>query len=107
MYYQQGDVIIKRIDSLPSGINEVEKDFKGRGIVLAEGEHTGHFHGIADTNSAVLYENGEDLRFLEVKDGVTLTHQEHGHINITEGIYEVGVVREADHLSEEIRKVQD
>ena len=40
--YQQGDVILTKVDNVPSyGYNKVECDSK---IVVAEGEGTGHHH---------------------------------------------------------------
>jgi hypothetical protein len=45
MIYQQGDVLLTKIDSLPLG-NKVER--KERGYILAEGEATGHAHVIEE-----------------------------------------------------------
>jgi hypothetical protein len=42
--YRQGDVLLIRVDSLPTGLREIPRD-RGR-VVLAYGETTGHAHAI-------------------------------------------------------------
>jgi hypothetical protein len=108
---QQGDVTLEQLKSLPDGLtfNKVEDQ---RGIVLAEGEVTGHYHGIADSNAQLLEavdSSGTKRRFLcnNSDKTISLTHQEHKPIVIDPGIYEVGLVNEYDYLSQMVRKVQD
>lgn len=100
---QQGDVILKRIDSLPLGIGEVKR--KNKAIVLAEGEATGHAHRIFDVD-AMFYEKDGKF-YLKNDTPVTLGHEEHKAITIEPGIWEVGQVREKDWLSGMVRKVVD
>lgn len=64
-----------------------------RGIVLAEGEVTGHAHRIVD-DGAVLMSDGETLSVLEVERKVALTHEEHKAIDIEPGSWEVRRQRE-------------
>lgn len=47
-------MVLKPILELPKGGSLEIKD--GRGIVLAEGEHTGHYHGIDNCEGVVLLE---------------------------------------------------
>ena len=102
MLIQQGDVILKQISSLPEG-KGVER--KSRGFVLAEGESTGHAHTIEDEVELV-EKNG--VLYLGVKgDSVTLKHEEHGHVEIPAGNYEISIVKEYDHFAEEARNVVD
>jgi len=42
--YRQGDVLLIRVDALPTGLREIPRD-RGR-VVLAYGETTGHAHAI-------------------------------------------------------------
>lgn len=103
---QQGDVILKRVSQLPSGVSLVKSD--KRGIVLAEGEVTGHFHGIKSKRGLKLHRI-DDLLFLEnaTKAPVIVTHQEHNPISIEPGIWQIGQVREFDYLTQMERKVID
>ena len=99
---QQGDVLLKRIDKLPEGEQKVIS--KGK-LVLALGETTGHFHGIEESESELI-QIGEKM-LLKLENQATLTHQEHGHITLDKGIYEVGIVQEYDYYSKMVRKVVD
>jgi len=100
---QQGDVLLRRIKSLPKDVAEVKR--KNGFIVLAEGELTGHAHRISDVD-AMFYEK-DGMFFLKTKKAVTLTHEEHGPHIIEPGIWEVGQVREKDWLSDMVRTVVD
>jgi hypothetical protein len=99
---QQGDVLLQRIDCLPSG--EAKIISKGE-IVLAEGETTGHFHGLMEKDSELLEING--TRFLNLKKSSVLKHQEHKPITLDAGIWQVGIVNEYDYFSQMKRKVMD
>ena len=95
--FQQGDVIIKKAKV---------KGKKLKHLTLAQGEVTGHHHTITD-GDAELYQNEDGTLFLKVKEKATLTHQEHKAIEIPEGEYEIGIVKEFDHFAEEARRVRD
>lgn len=99
---QQGDVILRRITSLPDGEKNVIAKNK---LVLAEGETTGHFHGIVSEDSE-LFTIG-NITVLNLKEQATLTHQEHGPITLELGLWQVGGVREYDYFQEMVRKVVD
>lgn len=99
---QQGDVLLKRIDKLPEGEQKVIA--KGK-LVLAEGETTGHYHGIEESESELI-QIGEKM-LLKLENQAVLTHQEHGHITLDKGLYEVGRVREYDYYSKMVRQVAD
>ena len=103
MLIQQGDVLIESA-LIPSGAKA--KTSSKRGLVLAEGESTGHAHTITSTEDAVLFENGDDL-YLRVLRETKLTHEEHGVVTIPAGEYTVRKVREYDHFAEEAKPVQD
>ena|SRR3990167_724834 len=97
MFIQQGDVLIK---------DGKVKGKKLNHLTLAKGESTGHHHAITD-GDAELYEH-EGTLFLKVNsESATLTHQEHAPVEIPQGEYEIGIVREYDHFAEEARNVAD
>ena len=102
---QQGDVLLKQIASLPSDVKAIEP--KVRGVVLAEGETTGHAHCIADTKAATMFEGGDGKIYLSVSKPTTLTHEEHGHQTVPSGIYEIGIVQEYDYDEMAARSVAD
>jgi hypothetical protein len=94
MNIRHGDVLIfSTVVKLPAEARMVPPG--ARGIVLAEGEVTGHAHRIADVAGAVLYEwNGG--RYLDVVAvaGVTLRHEEHHAVTIPKGLHEIKIQRE-------------
>lgn len=71
---RQGDVFIERIERVPSNLTEVPRS--KRGVVLAEGEVTGHAHRIP-SRFAKLFRDESDQRFLRVTAPVYLGHEEH------------------------------
>jgi hypothetical protein len=97
-YAQQGDVLIKKVSDI--------KGKKLNHLTLAQGESSGHHHTITK-GEAELYEH-EGTLFLRVNSAeAILTHQEHNTIVIPKGDYEIGIVKEFDHLSEEVKNVKD
>ena len=103
---QQGDVLLKRIAKLPANAQPVKAD--PRGVVLAEGEATGHHHRIKAQKGLRLFKI-DDLLFLENSTGkpVEVTHEEHKPFSINPGIWQVGQVREFDYLTQMERTVVD
>jgi len=100
--YRQGDVLIRRIDSIPTSAKRVDPDKTGR-LILAEGETTGHAHAIPGT-AGDLFADGDSL-FLDIKQPTKLVHEEHDHISIDPGFYEV--VGQREYHPEKIRRVLD
>lgn len=98
---RQGDVLLKRVKSIPDGAKPVQRE-SGR-IVLAYGEATGHAHAVMDEDVQLLIAG--DHRFLEVKSPATLRHEEHGAVAIPSGKFEV--IRQREYSPEEIRNVAD
>jgi len=99
---QQGDVVLKKLNALPAGKSKIISKNK---IVLAEGETTGHFHGLMEKDSELLEIDG--VRILNLKKKSTLKHQEHKPITLDAGIWQVGIVNEYDYFSQMTRKVVD
>lgn len=117
---RQGDVLLSPVKSLPAGCSEVPMD-KGR-IVLAYGEVTGHAHAISDHGISIGPEAAAEIaeaaiaraklwrapsgeRFLEVKEAVTLRHEEHTQHVIPPGIYQVP--QQVEYTPAELRRVAD
>ena len=102
--YRHGDVAIKQIDKLPSGLT------KEKGTTLARGEKTGHHHTLVAEKPKTkiqLFKDAQGQMYVEVSGAeAQLTHQEHHTITVMPGIYVVGSEREYDVL-EGYRKVMD
>jgi hypothetical protein len=101
--YQQGDVLLFVVDSVPAKAKPRNSD--PRGLVLAEGEATGHAHVIHDSGCALMED--EDKTYLTTKKGATVVHEEHKAVTVPPGTYEVRKVREVDPFSEEVQSVRD
>ena len=108
---RQGDVALLPVDALPTGCALVPLDRDGS-IVLAFGEHTGHKHAIYDhveqinispasadeiTEAAIarakarMWQSPSGDRYLEVREPVSLRHEEHTAHTIPPGIYELPI----------------
>lgn len=104
---QQGDVLMLPVTALPKGCKTIKDR---RGVVLAEGEVTGHYHGIGGDEADVALMEAPDGRRFVVNSGdkpVTLTHQEHKPVTVAPGAFQVGIVREKDWFQDMVRNVQD
>ena len=100
MKLQQGDVIIKKVDSIPENATRLKH------LVLAEGEVTGHAHRIVSGKAELLTSAG--IMYLIVNSKTAeLEHEEHGNIVIPKGDYIVTGVREWDYDKEEAERVRD
>lgn len=103
MLYQQGDVLLKKIEiNLENAVKEMPN---GGRWIIAEGEVTGHAHAITESEAIVYTKNG--VRYILTEQGFTITHEEHGPITVEPGTYEIGIVREYDHFVDEAREVAD
>ena len=99
VWFQQGDVTIKPVASIPEGASPVNTR------VLREGEATGHAHR-ATGEGVQLFLDGDTL-YMRVPEGTEVVHEEHKAITVPPGLYEIGAVREYDHFAEETRPVFD
>ncbi len=91
--YRQGDVLIVAVDQMPDGAKPIPRT--ARGVVLAEGEVTGHAHRIPSRH-AKLYRTEEDVRYLRVGGTapVALQHEEHKTVALPKGDYRVTIHHE-------------
>lgn len=88
--FRQGDVFIRKISKLSSGLKPIERT-NGK-VVLALGEVTGHHHHIKEQGVMHYSETGQDsmVSELEVKEAMAmLVHEEHGTIELPQGTYKV------------------
>lgn len=104
-HIQQGDVILRRVTKIPANCKRISDP---RGAVLAEGEHTGHYHGCPD--GLELLEAPDKRRFVRnfTDQPVEIRHQEHKPVVINPGdAFLVGQVVEKDWFSEMVAPVRD
>jgi hypothetical protein len=99
--YRQGDVLLVRTRRLPKEAQAVEPG--PRGIVLAEGEATGHAHVLAPDH--VREWSVAEQRYITVDRPAPLTHEEHGTVVVEPGTYEV--IRQVEYEPEGNRVVAD
>lgn len=88
--FRQGDVLIVSVGPLPDSVSTIPRS--ERGVVLAEGEVTGHAHRIP-ARHASLYRSEMDARYLSVKGfaPATLFHEEHAPVALPPGNYRVTI----------------
>lgn len=99
--FRHGDLLIKEIVKLPKELKKAQNN------VLALGEVTGHSHRL-NVNQICVFENKENQKFLDLKQTISLIHEEHNEIQIPKGNYIIIHEREYDPFSEEkIRQVMD
>jgi hypothetical protein len=98
--YRQGDVLIRRIDSLPK-----QKAVKRENGQILEGEATGHVHRVDDLTKAEVLEVGDRLYLRVGAEGVRIIHEEHDAITLPPGDFEI--VRQREYSPEAIRNVAD
>lgn len=102
---QQGDVVMKAIQEFPQGERILDDQMKSK--ILAYGEVTGHAHRFADAENAVETFRILNVIYMNVKKPTMLTHEEHKPIEVPPGKYEIGIVRETDHMAGVTRQVAD
>ena len=74
------------------------------GKVLAEGEVTGHYHRLQNTE---VLEREDGVREFDVNNSDEVVHEEHKTISLPKEQYASDRVQEYDHFAEEARRVQD
>lgn len=102
---QQGDVVMKSIQEFPKGERVMDDQMKSK--ILAYGEVTGHAHRLADPDNAVETFRILNVIYMNVNRPTMLGHEEHKTIEIPPGKYEIGIVRETDHMAGVTRQVAD
>lgn len=104
VYYQQGDVLLFKIDELPSKLTPHHEP------VVAYGEVTGHSHklkGKAIVLKSKPKKGEEEETYVDVQEDSTIEHEEHKPIKIPKGKYKSKIVRERNHLLSRTEYVRD
>lgn len=102
--YQQGDLVARRVKTLPQGAVRIPMTRRRRGL-LVEGEATGHAH-VATADDVTIYIADGKL-FADMPSGSAVVHKEHNTEFWAPGIYEIGQIREKDLLEDMVRPVID
>lgn len=88
--YRHGDVLIAPVEDVPA-------EAKPRaGLILAQGEITGHAHRIETDAKAELYEVDQQLFLRVLAAPARVVHEEHDIIELPPGTYRVWRQREFD-----------
>lgn len=94
---RQGDILFVPVKEKITSLVNTDRAYvhrkRGEGIVVAEGEATGHHHRIR-TKGARLYKSGRTVYLTVPKGGAKLTHEEHETLTIPEGTYRIDNQRE-------------
>jgi len=91
--FRQGDILIKKVSQIPKSAT------KKKDNIILRGESSGHAHRL---NFGNIY-NWNGSLFLDAYDDATITHEEHGTIELERGIYEVVRQRESDPIGGNLR----
>lgn len=111
MYYQQGDILLAKVDSIPSDLvreNHPRENNK-RNNELAYGEAHGHCHRLVgqEEDYEILHSPTTKERYLRIVNPVMLSHEEHKTQTIDKGLYKFGQVQEYDPFEQYVRSVID
>ena len=100
---QQGDVVIRPIDSYPGG--EIKLDDQAKDKILAFGEVTGHKHQIIEGEAEVFWILNK--LYINALTECKVSHEEHNEVILPAGRYKTNIVRETDWLTRVTRRVVD
>lgn len=105
--YLHGEVSVKKIKSLPSGIKSIKA--KDNRYIIADSETTGNHHCIEDVQGVEMYEK---YGVLYLKNEVPVKMfcvdlARHDTEVLPIGIWEINRANEFDYLTEMTRKVAD
>ena len=81
--YRHGDILVQKVESIPRSFLPPL-----RGLILAQGEVTGHAHRIDPQGASVtLYRSESGIDFVVEGGPVLLVHDEHDTIELQPGNY--------------------
>jgi hypothetical protein len=108
----QGDLYLRRVASLPSGLNEMKKE---NGQFIVAHSETGHHHVIEAAPNVTVYDTSDPLvSYLQVIEATEATEvliehlrsfDTHESIGVSPGIYEIR--RQREYSPEGWRRVAD
>ncbi len=104
-HVRQGDVLAIKVKAIPADAKAVAAD--KRGVVLMEGELTGHHHRFEADGSVQLLARDSGERFIAVTADKpkALSHEEHSAIMFAGGKFQQGF--QCEDFGEEVRPVVD
>jgi hypothetical protein len=103
---RQGDVLLIAVDAIPKEAKKQPQ--KGKKVVLALGEATGHHHRFEfmDTSHNVkLYVADGGARYVHVTKAAELLHEEHSTVKVPAGKYLLPT--QVEYTPAELRQVAD
>jgi hypothetical protein len=104
--FRQGDVCLIAVAEIPA---EAKKQpAKGKKVILALGEATGHHHRFEflDTSHNVnLHASAAGARYVHVKAEAQLLHEEHSTVSVPKGKYLLP--SQVEYTPAELRRVAD
>lgn len=98
-YYRHGDLLFIKVKEVPNEFKKFKKDPKKhtRGVIVAEGEATGHHHTLTEVEEYYDYSfSGGRISFVKIDKDTKIQHEEHGEILLPAGTYQVNFQRELD-----------
>ena len=104
----QGDVLFRKLDSLPEGLQQAEPE---NGKFIVAHSETGHHHTVLERNAQLLIDQtNEFISYLQVNEGGAILEHErsfdtHESIKFEPGVYEVR--RQREYTPEGYRRAQD
>lgn len=103
---RQGDVALVSVREIPP--EAIEQTIKGKKLILALGEATGHHHRfefLDQTQSIKLYVAAGGARYLDVSAPSDLLHEEHSTARVPAGRWLLPV--QTEYSPQDLRRVQD
>jgi len=104
VYYQQGDVLLFRVDSIPNDVTVREDN------AVAYGEVTGHSHKMKGKAKVLVTKKTKKKpaeTYVQVDKASNIEHEEHKPIKIPKGKYKTKIVRERNHFLDVTQQVVD
>ena len=105
--YFHGEVVIKKVASLPKGGKKVRA--VNGGYIIAESEQSGNHHLVVERDGIELYQVGDTLYLHnEVEAEVKCVDEKRHDTEVLEpGVWKIDRANEHDFLADETRKVAD
>jgi hypothetical protein len=103
---RQGDVALVSVRAIPK--DAIEQPVKGKKLILALGEATGHHHRfefLDETQNIRLYATAGGARYLDVSAPSDLLHEEHSTARVPAGKWMLP--QQVEYTPAELRRVAD
>ena len=103
---RQGDVLLIAIDAIPKDAKK--QPAKGKKVILALGEATGHHHRfefLDKSQNVKLYVADWGARYVHVTKASELLHEEHSTVKVPAGKYLLP--QQVEYTPAELRRVAD